>query len=92
MAEANGNGRVKLSTNDIIKYGTILLILGGSVARYELRQNTLDERLAAIEKVIASRDDLMHRTVAALERIEADNHLHPELDGVSSGASSRRGR
>lgn len=89
---ANGSGGFSMSLNDALKYGTILLILGGGVARYEMRQNAIDQRLSNIEAVVEARDNLLRRSTAVLERLENERHLPNGMKGVSSGTSSRGGR
>ncbi len=88
------DGGLRVSVNDIIKYGTILILLGGGVARYEMRQNAMDVRIANIEVMLEQRNALLARATAVLERWELDEEkpLRDDMKGVSSGASSRRGR
>lgn len=86
------NGGLTMNASDIIKYGAIILVVGGGIARYEMRQNLMDQRLAAIETVLEDRANLLKRAVAVLEKYEEDRSRAGAFGGVSSGASSRRGR
>lgn len=92
MADSGNGGGLSMSTSDFLKYGAILLAIGGGIARYETRQNAMEARLENIEHVLEQRGDLLLRTTEVLEKLTEKVTAHTGKNGVSSGASSRRGR
>ena len=92
MAGAGEDGGFNMTFTDMMKYGIILIAMGGAVARYEMRQSDLDRRLTAIEGFMEARETTLMRAVEVLERYEEERPLLNQGKGVRSGTSSRRSR
>lgn len=84
MADGNGNG-VTVTQDRIFRWGALLLLIGGGIARYEYRQTRMEERLWALEQTVQARGSVMERAVQVLEQYDRDN-------GISGGSSTRERR